>query len=44
MDCLLSGWGPHAYFQMLADSRNDVQDSAGMNHLSVRQTELESVR
>jgi membrane-associated phospholipid phosphatase len=38
------GWGPHAYFQMLADSRNDVQDSAGMNHLSVRQTELESVR
>lgn len=43
MDCLLSGWGTHAYFQMLADSRNDVQNSAGMNHLSVRQTELENV-
>ncbi|CAH2037589.1 unnamed protein product [Thlaspi arvense] len=37
------GWGPHAYFQMLADSRNDVQNSAGMNHLSVRQAELENV-
>ncbi|KAL1203577.1 Lipid phosphate phosphatase 2 [Cardamine amara subsp. amara] len=37
------GWGPHAYFQMLADSRNDVQNSAGMNHLSVREAELENV-
>ncbi|WZZ18922.1 hypothetical protein YC2023_112011 [Brassica napus] len=37
------GWGPHAYFQMLADSRNVVQNSAGMNNLSVRQAELENV-
>ncbi|KAH9746670.1 Lipid phosphate phosphatase 2 [Citrus sinensis] len=36
------GWGPHAYFQMLADSRND-QESNNANCLSVQPSEPENV-
>ncbi|PKI65389.1 hypothetical protein CRG98_014205, partial [Punica granatum] len=39
-------WGPHAYFQMLAESRNEMQSSssnANNHHLTVRQHELETV-
>ncbi|XP_038710896.1 lipid phosphate phosphatase 2-like isoform X2 [Tripterygium wilfordii] len=39
----MDGWGPHAYFQMLAESRNDLQSETSTNPISVRQTELESV-
>lgn len=41
----LAGWGPHAYFQMLAESRNEVQSSSlhANYHPTVRQPELESV-
>ncbi|KAI5353186.1 hypothetical protein L3X38_006079 [Prunus dulcis] len=38
------GWGPHAYFQMLAESQNrDEALSPNANSLSVQQTELESI-
>lgn len=37
-----AGWGPHAYFQMLADSRND-QESNNANCLSVQPSEPENV-
>ncbi|OWM68026.1 lipid phosphate phosphatase 2 isoform X2 [Punica granatum] len=42
----VDGWGPHAYFQMLAESRNEMQSSssnANNHHLTVRQHELETV-
>lgn len=41
----LAGWGPHAYFQMLAESRNEVQSSSlhANNHLMVQQPDLDSV-
>ncbi|KAG9449568.1 hypothetical protein H6P81_009533 [Aristolochia fimbriata] len=38
------GWGPHAYFRMLEESRNSVQQSSAANHLRVQPTELESIR
>ncbi|KAL7171112.1 hypothetical protein ACSBR2_035881 [Camellia fascicularis] len=38
------GWGPHAYFQMLADSRNGAQpSSSNTNHLVTRPTEMDNV-
>lgn len=39
------GWGPHAYFQMLADSRNGGGSSNNMNIncFNGQQSELESV-
>ncbi|KAK2974860.1 hypothetical protein RJ640_021928 [Escallonia rubra] len=39
----LLGWGPHLYFQMLADSRNGAQSSSNTNRLSTRPLEIESV-
>lgn len=41
----LEGWGPHAYFQMLAESRNGTQPSmtADSNCIGARPLELESV-
>ncbi|KAF8399069.1 hypothetical protein HHK36_014935 [Tetracentron sinense] len=40
----LLGWGPHAYFQMLEESRNDIQSSStNTNFLNVRRTEIECV-
>ncbi|XP_030476399.1 lipid phosphate phosphatase 2-like [Syzygium oleosum] len=39
----VDGWGPHAYFQMLAESRNGLQSSTSTNHLRVQHSELESV-
>ncbi|KAM7484599.1 hypothetical protein LguiA_000608 [Lonicera macranthoides] len=40
----LIGWGPHAYFQMLAESRNVTQLSTNnLNGLSVHPPELENV-
>ncbi|XP_058088978.1 lipid phosphate phosphatase 2 isoform X1 [Magnolia sinica] len=39
----LLGWGPHAYFEMLAESRNGIQGSANANCLSVQSGEIESV-
>lgn len=40
----IDGWGPHAYFEMLAESRNGIQSSTtGINHLSMGVTELQSV-
>lgn len=39
----IDGWGPHAYFQMLAESRNGLQSSSSTNHLMVQHSELESV-
>lgn len=39
-----AGWGPHAYFQMLGETRNGIRSpSTGINQLSVQATELESV-
>ncbi|XP_044490291.1 lipid phosphate phosphatase 2-like [Mangifera indica] len=38
----VDGWGPHAYFQMLSESRNGVQNNA-TNRLDVQVSELESV-
>lgn len=39
-----AGWGPHAYFQMLAESRNEVQASSpNANNINVQQSEIESV-
>ncbi|XP_031501370.1 lipid phosphate phosphatase 2-like isoform X1 [Nymphaea colorata] len=39
----LLGWGPHAYFQMLADSHsNQDQSSANNHHLAFRGTEIET--
>lgn len=38
-----AGWAPHAYFQMLAESRNGVQSSTNTNNRLIRQqSELES--
>ncbi|XP_021912200.1 lipid phosphate phosphatase 2-like isoform X2 [Carica papaya] len=37
------GWGPHAYFQMLAESRNSIQSSTTADNLNVQQMELETV-
>ncbi|KAM1326693.1 hypothetical protein ACFX14_011208 [Malus domestica] len=38
------GWGPHAYFQMLAESQNREESSTNnANNLSVQPTELTSV-
>ena len=38
------GWGPHAYFQMLAESRNSLQPStASNNSLRAQQAELLTV-
>lgn len=39
---LFAGWGPHIYFQMLADSRNDTQPS-NLNGLNVHPLEIENV-
>ncbi|CAA2980872.1 lipid phosphate phosphatase 2-like [Olea europaea subsp. europaea] len=40
----VDGWAPHAYFNMLADSRNGNQSSStNANALTVRQSEFESV-
>ncbi|KAF5940302.1 hypothetical protein HYC85_021469 [Camellia sinensis] len=40
----VDGWGPHAYFQMLADSRNGAQpSSSNTNHLVTRPTEMDNV-
>ncbi|KAJ8770062.1 hypothetical protein K2173_010093 [Erythroxylum novogranatense] len=39
----IDGWGPHAYFQMLAESQSGVQSSNNINHLAVQQAELQSV-
>ncbi|KAJ9140802.1 hypothetical protein P3X46_031402 [Hevea brasiliensis] len=39
----IDGWGPHAYFQMLAESRNGSESYNNMNCLNVRQSELQSV-
>ncbi|KAJ9708277.1 hypothetical protein PVL29_000371 [Vitis rotundifolia] len=40
----IDGWGPHAYFEMLAETRNGIQSSTtGINHLSMGVTELQSV-
>ncbi|GAV87526.1 PAP2 domain-containing protein [Cephalotus follicularis] len=39
----IDGWGPHAYFQMLSQSRNMPQSSTNTNCLHVRQSELESI-
>ncbi|KAL6007601.1 hypothetical protein ACLOJK_033100 [Asimina triloba] len=36
-------WGPHAYFQMLADSRNGVQSAATTNCLNVQSADMENV-
>ncbi|RWR98119.1 hypothetical protein CKAN_02761700 [Cinnamomum micranthum f. kanehirae] len=38
-----TGWGPHAYFQMLAESHDAVQSSTTTNHLSMQQTEIENI-
>ncbi|XP_017971615.1 PREDICTED: lipid phosphate phosphatase 2 isoform X1 [Theobroma cacao] len=38
----VEGWGPHAYFQMLAESQNG-NPSNGINGQNVQQSELESV-
>ncbi|KAF2317814.1 hypothetical protein GH714_041129 [Hevea brasiliensis] len=39
----IDGWGPHAYFQMLAESQNGAQSSNNSNFLNVRESELQSV-
>lgn len=40
----IDGWGPHAYFRMLADTQNSTQTSTTTsNNLSVQQSERESV-
>ncbi|CAI9096126.1 OLC1v1032205C1 [Oldenlandia corymbosa var. corymbosa] len=42
----VDGWGPHAYFQMLADSQNGNQSESNanaMHHLTVRPAEMDSV-
>lgn len=38
-----TGWGPHALFQMLEESRNDTQQSSEVNCLQMQGTELESI-
>ncbi|KAJ0971542.1 hypothetical protein J5N97_019501 [Dioscorea zingiberensis] len=38
----MDGWGPHAYFQVLADT-NTAQVSATTNPLHLRQSEMETV-
>lgn len=40
---ICTGWGPHAYFQMLAESRNSIQSSTTADNLNVQQMELETV-
>ncbi|KAM3693416.1 hypothetical protein ACB098_08G162600 [Castanea mollissima] len=40
----IDGWGPHAYFQMLAESGNGNQSSAtNVNRANVHQSELQSI-
>ncbi|CAL1389542.1 unnamed protein product [Linum trigynum] len=40
----IDGWGPHAYFQMLAESRSGAQSTSNTSTaLIVRQSELENV-
>ncbi|KAJ0429287.1 putative phosphatidate phosphatase [Helianthus annuus] len=39
----IDGWGPHIYFQMLAESRNETQPG-NVNGLNVTPSEIESVR
>ncbi|KAA8532642.1 hypothetical protein F0562_032542 [Nyssa sinensis] len=40
----INGWGPHAYFQMLAESQNGNQSApTNINCLSVQSMELENV-
>uniref|UniRef100_A0A5B6YHS8 Putative Lipid phosphate phosphatase 2 isoform 1 n=1 Tax=Davidia involucrata TaxID=16924 RepID=A0A5B6YHS8_DAVIN len=40
----IDGWGPHAYFQMLAESRNGNQSSpTNTNCLTVQSSELENI-
>ncbi|PON86996.1 Lipid phosphate phosphatase [Trema orientale] len=40
----VDGWGPHAYFQMLAESQNNgPTSSATENALTVQQSQLESI-
>lgn len=41
----IDGWGPHAYFQMLAETQNSIQptSSATRNTLNVQQPELETI-
>lgn len=39
----VDGWGPHAYFQMLAESRNGAESSNNINCFNAQQSELESV-
>ncbi|XP_010279381.1 PREDICTED: lipid phosphate phosphatase 2-like isoform X2 [Nelumbo nucifera] len=39
----IDGWGPHAYFQMLAEIGNGQQSSnTTTNHLSIRSSEIEN--
>lgn len=38
-----TGWGPHIYFQMLAESSNDTQ-TGSVNGLNVAPLEIENVR
>lgn len=43
---LASGWGPHAYFQTLADSASgnaSQSSSSNINCLGIRPTELENI-
>ncbi|KAA8529104.1 hypothetical protein F0562_034097 [Nyssa sinensis] len=40
----IDGWGPHAYFQMLADNRNvDQSPSTNTNGLTLQSSELDNV-
>lgn len=38
-----AGWGPFAYFRMLAETRNSAQASTNTNPLSSRPSEIETV-
>jgi len=43
-NCIYAGWGPHAYFQMLAESRNGSQPSTVNNEIHhVQSSELQAV-
>ncbi|XP_010916472.1 lipid phosphate phosphatase 2 isoform X4 [Elaeis guineensis] len=39
----VDGWGPFAYFRMLAETRNTVQGSTNTNSLTSRPSEIETV-
>ncbi|WCJ24461.1 lipid phosphate phosphatase 2 [Euphorbia peplus] len=41
----IDGWGPHAYFRMLEESRNGVQSSSNVEYVNnnIQQAELQSV-